>query len=389
MKRSKLYLAVAMALALILVFGACGSPSSSTQQEAPPADTGAAEVQPESSEADGQADWVTLDLKYATYLPDSNPMAKITIGNIQAELDKAMPGKITITIYPSGTLLGQNDIYDGILTGTCDIGLIDYATVMNRFPVTQLFGMPGAIPNPRGIVASQVLTEWAQTTAAAEYNDVVFLWGTGNGPMCFFTKSRIDSIADLKGKQIRASAVFGETVKAYGATPVTMDTSEVYEAVRNGLLEGMYNVFPAAANMNLDELGKNALINPLDTFVQGTIMSRTALEKMPESQQEAFLAAVKTAFDSNVTAMERNEKVGRIAEAAKNCDIVILGGADLEAYRAASADILDDYLKQLDDKGLNGTAELEKIRELSEKYSEKYSWQDYADNFLGDEFIEH
>lgn len=382
----KLSVLLALVLCLSLAMSACGGGNApATEPDVPDESAGNEE---QNAGADDHSDWIDIEYTYATYLPDANPMARFSIGAINEELEKVMPG-VTITIYPSGTLLGQNDIYDGILTGTCDIGLIDYGTVMRRFPVSQLWFLPGAIDNARAITVLEAFTEWGQTTSAAEYNDTVLIWGTGNGPMCLYTRSKIASIDDLKGKQIRASAIYGSTIAAYGAVQVTMDTSEVYEAMRNGMLEGTYNVLPAAANSNLDEVGHYALINPGQTTLSGTLMSKKSLEKMPPSQQEAFLACVETAFTRMTTAMEENEKGGRIAECVQNSEVEFMDGAVLEEFTKAGESLLNEYVKELDDQGLDGTGELAKIRELVKKYSDPYSWEDYKGNFFEDEFLFH
>jgi TRAP-type C4-dicarboxylate transport system substrate-binding protein len=322
-----------------------------------------------------QDDWIKLDLSYATYLSPMDPQ-RIIITRLQENLDKYMPGKVKITIYAGGTLLAQSDIYDGILAGTADMGFVDLGVVANRFPLSQIFTYPSIVFNAP-IVASQAMQEWVESTKPAEYDNVVFLQSQGNGAPCFFTKQKISKLSDLKGKQIRATSVLAKTVETFGAVPVTMETSEVYEAMRSGLVDGMYNNFGAAAFLNLEEVGGFALITPLGSISYAHVMNKDVFNSMPKSQQEAFMRANNEAFVENLLWQENTYLTERTRTCAGKVDLVFLEGAPLEEFKKACASLLDDYVKKLDTQGLDGTGQMKKIQEIADKYNAEFSWENY------------
>jgi TRAP-type C4-dicarboxylate transport system substrate-binding protein len=378
-KMKKKLVCTALVFTLMVSFGACNESNTSGNASLSPTAT---EGSPAfAGNTPGQSggitdDWVKLDLVYATYLPANNPVLG-HMDTLSEKLEKYMPGMITVTVFPNSTLLGQSDIYDGVLTGSCDIGWVDMGTVSQRFPLTQIFGYPSMRFNG-ATVASQALMEWIETEKPAEYDDVIVLHSQSNGPPCFFTKRKITSINDLKGMQLRASSLLAKTAAVLGATPVSMETGEVYEAVRSGLLDGMFHGFGSASLINLDEVADYALMSPLGSPVSVCVMNKDVFNKMPASQQEAFMAACQEEMAENkLYAEEVNASNQRIIDCANNVNFRFLEGDLYEEFRNASSSLLDDYIKTLDEQGLNGVYHLNKIKELADKYNESFTWEDY------------
>lgn len=378
----KKLIALALALAMVFAFAACGSkpadpapantaaPSANTQT--PAADP----AQPDTNEADSHDDWIELDLSFATYLTENNPMQENMIV-LQQKLDEYMPGKVTITTYANGTLLKGADIYDGILNGTCDIGVVQPDYTPARFPLCKIFSYPGIVYNSAE-VATRVFDEWARTSGAAEMEDAVFLMGVGSGPYCIFTKEPITDISDLNGKQIRAGGVNAELISSYGATPVTMDISEVYEAMRSGLIDGLYTNYGACAFQNLEEVGTYALVTPLSSNPSFYAMNKDVFNSMPASQQEAFMQACRDTFEQ-VTAKYQDAglMVDRVVTFASKTDRTYLEGDMLAEFEEAGGYLMDELAAELDAQGVDGTGTVAMVRELADKYNELMTWDDY------------
>ena len=104
-----------------------------------------------------QDDWVKMDLIFATYLTETNPM-QANIVSLQNHLDELMPGYITIETYANNTLLKGADIFDGIINGTCDIGVVQPDYTPARFPLSAIFSYPGIVYNSAEVVKGFVKT---------------------------------------------------------------------------------------------------------------------------------------------------------------------------------------------------------------------------------------
>lgn len=330
-----------------------------------------------------QDDWVKMDLIFATYLTETNPM-QANIVSLQNHLDELMPGYITIETYANNTLLKGADIFDGIINGTCDIGVVQPDYTPARFPLSAIFSYPGIVYNSAE-VATRVYHEWGRTSGADELKDIVFLMGVGSGPYCIFTTFPITSMDDLKGKQIRAGAINASMIEDYGATPVTMDISEVYEALRSGLIEGLYTNYGACAYQNLEDVGYYALVTPLNSNPSFFAMNKERFNEMPESQQKMFMKACDLAFEDTTAKYQDAGFFGdRVVEFSAKTDRYFLEGDMLEDFRAANEHLMGELVKSLDEQGLPGTETYELAEELAEKYNKLMTWEDYKACFPED-----
>lgn len=392
MKKKKvvsMILALVMAMSMIFTLVACGGGDSGNSESPAPSASESQPAEPSASEpaapaeSVNQDDWIDLDLTFATYLTETNPCQEnITV--FQEKLDQYMPGKVKITTYANNTLLKGADIYDGVLNGTCDIGLVQQDYTPSRFPISQIFMYPGIIYNCSE-VATRVFQDWGKTTDAAEMDGFVLLMGIGSAGYCIFTNFPITSLADLAGKQIRAGGVNAELIAAYGATPVTMDISEVYDAMRSSLIDGLYTNYGACAYQNMEEVGKYAMLTPLSMNPSMYIMNQERFDSMPPAQQEAFMKAADETFEE-VTTKYQDEGFfeDRVVEFASKTDRYYLEGDMLAEFQEAGASLMDELVADLDAQGLDGTGEYNKIVALADKYNEVMTWDDYKTCFPDD-----
>lgn len=378
MKMIKLRKLIALTLTciMLLALAACGSSSNTTAPVSNP--TSNAGTTPNStSTGEVPNDWISLDLTFATFLTDTN-VCQGNITTLQEKLDEYMPGLVTITTYANGTLLKGADIYDGVLNGTCDIGYVQQDYTPARFPLSQILSYPGVTYNSAE-VGSRVFTEWVQTCNPEEFQDVQFLFGISSGPYCVFTTTQLSSIDDFAGLQIRAGSINASIISALGATPVTMDISEVYEAMRSSLLDGIYTSFGACAFANLEEVGNYALIVPINSNPSCFVMNKAVFNSMPESQQEAFMQACEDTFEEYTATYQDNGLIGveRCETFASNVYVSFAEGNFLDELIEATSSLMDGLVADLDAQGYDGTGTLETVKELADKYNSIMTYDDY------------
>ena len=80
-----------------------------------------------------------------------------------------------------------------------------------------------------GVVVNGALRDRVSSVLEARYN-AKFLGVARDGPFTLFTKERIDSLADLKGKKIRSGQIEGiiAGLQHLGARPTVVPFNEVY-----------------------------------------------------------------------------------------------------------------------------------------------------------------
>ena len=384
-----LFLAAAMLLSLAACSGGTPAPApdagSSAATPAPAGGTDAPAGQFDIGAVD-TSDWIQLDLSYATYLPAENPNVNLCFTSYQQKLDELMPGWVTLTIYPSGTLLSQADILEGVKSGVADLGMVDVSSVKELLPVTAMWSCPSTHVGSTAS-ASAALQEWYEILQPEEYDGVVVLHMQANASGQLLTNFDWEDVSQVSGKQIRATAALADTVTALGATPVSIDTSELYEASRSGLIDGAYYTITAAYLQGAHEFLKYGTFMDMGATAYAYVMNQDVFEQMPESQQVFFMEAFRQAFWELIipqipVVMDIYEPC---LQAIEDGDLKVKALSD-ETYEemfAATAGIRADYIAMLESRGYSNAQEAaDLLDQMVEKWNNWYPISKYQEGFF-------
>ena len=198
----------------------------------------------------------------------------------------------------------------------------------------------------------------------------------------FFVNKQINSVSDMRGLQVRCSALSGEAMKAWGATPVTMDPGEVYEAMRNGLIDGVWTMAGATTTYKFDEISEYAYINPFYNQCYVYVCNKGVFDKMTERQGEIFRQVVDEVWNEVGLYYQQGFDYDEVAQASfskmKNVEFM---SDELQAqFEAPIRPIVEAYAADLDAKGLDGAGALALADSLIEKYNAQYPLDDEAKN---------
>ena len=376
---------IALSIVLLLVLFGCSSstpPTSTNTVNSPsPADVGTSTApstnqgSADSSNTVSRDDWIKIEYTFATYLPESNFINRVFFNEWLNSLEKHMPGYVNITMYASGTLLAQPDIYDGVKIGTADIGFLDLSQSTNKFPLSTIWSLPTCFTGS-SVAAAAAITEWIQKYQPAEFDDFVVLHGYASSPTDMVSSFPVNGVSDFAGKQIRASATLAPTILAFGGIPVTIDTSELYEAARSNMIQGAYYGLAMAQQTGCTEFLNYATFLDMGSIPYAFLMNKDSLAKMPESQQEAFLMAIREAFWETslylVQPIMMEDPVLIKALADGEITLNVLPDATLKELHDAAAFILKDKITELDAMGFAGEETVNQITELVQKWAAWY-----------------
>lgn len=351
-RRKFLGIGLAMLLALGLILTGCGG--NSTEQS--------------SGSAPAEEKEKPIEITFAHFDPADSALDIHIAQKFANELSAATNGKVKLVIYPSGTLVPIDKILDGVLSGACDIGFFPTAWAVGRLPYTFMFEQAGIGFNS-GKAASLAFDEAMRTFAADEYKDVHPLCFFCSGPGIIITKEKINSLNDIRGMQIRSNATNAEAIKAWGGTPVTMNTSEVYEALRQGIIDGFLGVADPVASLKFYEVTNYVTKN--DMFNSGYVicMNKDKYNSLPADIQKAIDDVSQKLWKEsfiNYYDTRHAEAMKVITSKATEYEIP----ADVYQQMVDKASVLvDKYAAELDSNGLKGTEEAKLLRELVNKYN--------------------
>lgn len=233
-------------------------------------------------------------LKWITGKPEgANDAESITTKWFVEEFKKRTGGQHDIRVFWGGSVAKAREIPDALSAGVGDIGDIITPYFQDKFPINNAVGF--FIPQPSSTIEiGEMMHKWHRKYPAfdaemAKYN--LKLIGVrpleSYGLIC---TSPIRNLADLKGKRIRTYGfAYPKIVAAMGATPVSLASSEAYEAMQRGILDCSPIGPVLAKGWKLDEVGKFYIKFPFGaSFGHMISMNRKKYEALDE-QTRAIL----------------------------------------------------------------------------------------------------
>jgi TRAP-type transport system periplasmic protein len=224
-------------------------------------------------------------LKWAVFTPDSEVTFRTVMKPFAETVQLETDGAVVFDLFPNGAL-GRNPGQQPqmLLDGVADLAWVIPSYSPGRFPDTEVLELPGLFKDLRE--SSLVASAMNAHKSLRDYGDfyVVGLWGTA--PYSIHTNFPVNSIADLKGKTIRASSKNeSAALRAFGAVPVGMPVTEIPEAISRGTISGTTSHLSPFFDFGLDRVTNNHFFIGLGVVPLCVLMNRKKFDALPQSAQ--------------------------------------------------------------------------------------------------------
>ncbi|PKM78840.1 MAG: ABC transporter substrate-binding protein [Firmicutes bacterium HGW-Firmicutes-15] len=316
----------------------------------------------------------TVELKLAHFWPTTHPAETQLVQPWAKEIETATKGQVKITSYPGETLLKSADIYDGVVNGIADIGVSCFSYTRGRFPISEVFELPGITYN-NSKVASKVAWEAIKELKPKEVQDTHLLMVITTGPGDLFTKAPVRKLEDIKGMEIRATGLSASTLKALGATPVAMSQAEAYESLSKGVVKGNLGPIEVLQGWKQAEVTKYITKTP---FLYNTLffvtMNNDKWNSLSPELQKTVQELTEKYFDQVGMGLwdKQNETAMSGAIKQNNMEIINLPQAEVDRWLNLVAPVQQDYVDRMAKLGFNGQDILNQVKAKAEKYNKEY-----------------
>jgi C4-dicarboxylate-binding protein DctP len=206
-------------------------------------------------------------------------------------------GAVEVKIFDSAQLFKDTEIVEGLQDGLVEAGLVPVNKWSGMIPAADVFEMPFVFTDLTSI--KKFIEAGAGDLLDGEFQKkaVKTLFWVDYGYIQFFNNKRpLTKPDDFKGLKMRTfSSGDAETLRALGAAPTVMSSSEMYMALQRGTVDGATTGMPAAVSRKVFEVQKfmtEANYTTAQFVVQGNLKW---WQKLPADQREAVLRAGKDA----------------------------------------------------------------------------------------------
>jgi len=307
------------------------------------------------------------DIRYANPQSDANA---VSIG--MAAYIEAVNASSDLNLRRFGAaLLGQGEVAPGLRDGIVGIGFVvtGYLPVefseMNLMANLSMLVTSGTPTDNIVAVASGAMMEYVlfncpECLQQIAGQNMVFLSSGATNPYDLLCRGSVTTLADMPGRRFRSGAAnFTRWAESVGATVVSMDSTEVFDAMSQGVLDcNMLSLGDIISNGLLDIVETALLGVPggvysgfatnavnLDTWrsltneQRGVLIEASAglVADIVIAQQQNLADATAAAIDAGITVQQADESTMAATEAFVQRDLEVITEQFTTRYGTAAA----------------------------------------------------
>jgi len=311
-----------------------------------------------------------IKLTYANF-PPAPTFPCIQMEEWKKEVEKRTGGKVAVQTFPGSTLLSAKAMFDGVISGTADIGCLAMSYQPGRFPISEAVDQPIGFTSAK--TASLALYDLIEKYKAKEFEKVKIVTLFTCPPANIMTKAPVKSLKDLKGVELRVPGTAADIIKNLGGIPIAMPQSETPEALQKGVVKGHVSSMEILKDFNFAAYTANATITNLWVVTFAVVMNKEKWESLPsdikkviDDMRKEWALWTGKYVDNHVT-----ESI-KWSKEKYNLQIFELPAAEKAEIPKLLKPLIDSYVKRVTDAGLPGDQIIKDAYALKEKYEKQY-----------------
>ncbi len=307
--------------------------------------------------------------------PQANVPAKVLIPWAK-RVEEASDGRIKVEVFSAMALGGTPpQLIDQARDGVVDIVWTLPGYSPGRFPRAEVFELPFMMTDAEA--GSRAYWELFESDMKdTDFKDFKILGTWMHGPGLIHAQGDgVQKLEDMSGKKLRGpTRVINGLLGEMGATPVGMPVPAIPEALSKGVIDGTvipWEVVPALkvqelVNTHTEFAGDAALY----TAVFVLAMNKAKYDSLPDDLKKILDDNAGLEFSALAgRVMQENDAPGRKLAAERGNNIVTLDEAEVERWKAAAKPVIDNWIAEMNDKGIDGADLYERAQALIAKHS--------------------
>jgi len=292
-----------------------------------------------------------IKLKFANYFPPMH-MNSVMMGKFCDELNKKLAGKVELTQYTGSTLLSAPKMAAGVSTGIADIGLSNLAYTRGRFPVMEIMELP--LGYPSAWIAGHVANDFYNKFKPKDFDAYhVLMLSTSPINVIQTLNKPVKTLEELKGLKLRGTGRLGDIVKALGATPIPIETPDLYDSLKRGVIEGALLPLETLKGFKTGEVQKyvTASWKVGSAYCFYVLMNKQKWDSLPSDVKKVINEFSKEFTERWTVEWNNIDIEGWEYFTKQGGQILPISDAEAARWIKATQPVIDDYKKDLISKG--------------------------------------
>ncbi len=286
----------------------------------------------------GEGDQVTI--KFSHVVTEETPKG-LAAQRFKEVVEKESDGRIKVQIYPNSQLYGDEDEQQALQSGAVQMIAPAPAKLGTIAPQLQVLDLPFIADTPEEIQAlfsrdSKIGQAIYQNEELQSRNmKVIGLWDLGFKQ--FASKEPIRSPEDIEGLKLRiqsGSDVLRSETEMWGGEPTPMAFSEVYNALQQGVIDGLENTYANFYSQKMHTVTSHMTESNHGYIGYVLLINNDFFEGLPDDlQQDVITAADEATKYNREVAFEIDQESKKKIQEAGTTEFIVLNEAERKAFR--------------------------------------------------------
>lgn len=279
---------------------------------------------------------------------------------IKDEIAKRSNGRIDVDFIGGGALGGDREVAESVSLGEVQLTSMSTSVVVSFVPEMAVFDLPYVFPNDPAVL-QKVLLRSTFTQSLDGYLEKKGFRRAGffNYGFRQLTTSQtpVHSVEDIEkaGLRIRVqeNPFHIALWKMLGAAPTPIAYTELYGALRQGVVDGQENPYINIISSKFNEVQGYLTETNHILLANICLMDLNWYNSLPDDLKQVVDGVISDAIDRQWIA-QNNALSAQKAELAKTMEIIELTPEQLEGFKTRTAPMIDMVRKAVGDDLVNG-----------------------------------
>lgn len=246
-----------------------------------------------------QAAKFTMRISHAAAVDDPRDIGAKAIAKI---LNAKNSCDLAVQVYPDSQLGGSTTIVEQVQQGYIQAAIMPSSYLVGTAPIFGMMDLPYFLPQDEKVLLKLYRSEPMKAfLGEATKKSIIALDIWNSGYMQWAANKPLLTPEDYKGVIVRVmpSKVLIESAKIMGMQPLTMNVTDLYQALQSGAVQAEANPINTQADMKFYEVAKTLSMTSHGTLNEVFMISKTWWESVPKSCQAEIQDAVMRGGDVN------------------------------------------------------------------------------------------
>lgn len=222
-------------------------------------------------------------------------------------------GKYNIKVFGNSALGSEPDTVEQVKIGALDMVRVGSAAFNNIVPETLVPALPFVFRDVNHFRKTMNGPIGDKILAAFEKHGFIGLALLESGTRSIYGKKPVRNLADVKGMKIRVqqSDLWVDMIKAMGASPTPIPYSEIYTALKTGLVDAAENNYPSYETQKHYEAAPIYSETQHVLFYEVVVFSKKIWDTLNKDEQKIIRDAAKEALPFYIEQWTKREQLSK------------------------------------------------------------------------------